>query len=211
MNSLEQTLISARVLPVLLFDSEQQAVAVCRALSAGGMTAVEITLRTPAALQAIRAVKQQCPELVVAAGTVLTVRDMEEVKRAGADFAVSPGATRLLCESARALAMDFLPGVSTASDILNGMEMGHRMFKFFPAEASGGVAVLKAFASPFAGISFCPTGGIHTANARDYLTLGNVRCVGGSWMIDSRLVQQQRWSEISTAASQCLRQLASTE
>ncbi|MDO9519686.1 MAG: bifunctional 4-hydroxy-2-oxoglutarate aldolase/2-dehydro-3-deoxy-phosphogluconate aldolase [Pseudohongiella sp.] len=210
MTFLKEQLLLARVLPVLIVNSEEEAVALCRALQAGGMSAVEITLRTPAALAAIKAVKQTLPDLTVAAGTVISTRDMENVAEAGVDFAVSPGLTRSLSECAQQLGLNFLPGVSTASEIMGGMELGHRLFKFFPAEASGGVKLLKAFESPFAGISFCPTGGVNTNNARSYFDLGNVSCVGGSWMIEEEIIKKGRWSELTQSVCQCLAELAPT-
>lgn len=207
MTFLKEQLMSARVLPVLIVNSEEEAVGLCRALQAGGMTAVEITLRTPAALAAIKAVKQTLPDLTVAAGTVITTRDMENVAEAGVDFAVSPGLTRALSECAQQMGLNFLPGVSTASEIIGGMELGHRLFKFFPAEASGGVKLLKAFASPFAGVSFCPTGGLDATNALSYLALGNVSCIGGSWMIDAEKIRSGQWQELTQSVRQCLTQL----
>lgn len=208
MTFLKEQLMLARVLPVLIVNSEEEAVALCRALQAGGMTAVEITLRTSAALAAIKAVKQTLPDLTVAAGTVISTRDMENVAEAGVDFAVSPGLTRALSECAQQLSLNFLPGVSTASEIIGGMELGHRLFKFFPAEACGGVKLVKAFESPFAGISFCPTGGINTGNARSYLELKNVSCIGGSWMIEDKLIKNAQWSELTQSVRSCLATLA---
>jgi 2-dehydro-3-deoxyphosphogluconate aldolase / (4S)-4-hydroxy-2-oxoglutarate aldolase len=211
MVDLRETLRSLTVLPVLIVDSEEQAVELCRALCKGGLKAVEITLRTPAALAAIKAVKLALPELVVAAGTVISTKDMENVAAAGVDFAVSPGFTRALSASASACELAFLPGVSTASEIIGGIELGHRDFKFFPAQASGGVALLKAFISPFAGISFCPTGGINGANVASYLALANVCCVGGSWMIADELLAQRRWIDISRSVTETLAELTQTQ
>jgi len=207
MVNLREKLRSLTVIPVLIIDSEEQAVDLCRALTKGGLKAVEITLRTPAALSAIKAVKQALPELLVAAGTVISTKDMENVAQAGVDFAVSPGLTRTLSESARACELAFLPGVSTASEIIGGIELGHRDFKFFPAQASGGAALLKAFVSPFAGISFCPTGGINGANVASYLALDNVCCVGGSWLIADDLLAQRRWTDISRSVANTLAEL----
>lgn len=204
MTFLKEQLMLARVLPVLIVNSEEEAVALCRALQSGGMSAVEITLRTPAALAAIKAVKQTLPDLTVAAGTVISTRDMENVAEAGVDFAVSPGLTRALSECAHHLGLNFLPGVSTASEIMGGMELGHRLFKFFPAEASGGIKLLKAFESPFAGISFCPTGGLNAGNAQSYLELGNVSCIGGSWMIDAEKIKAMQWAALTQSVRQCL-------
>lgn len=208
MTTFKEQLQSFIALPVLIVESEQQAVDLCRALAQAGLKAVEITLRTPAALAAIKAVKQALPELIVAAGTVISTNDMEKVAEAGVDFAVSPGLTRALSECARHHQLAFLPGISTASEIIRGMELGHREFKFFPAQASGGAPLLKAFDSPFAGISFCPTGGINGANVESYLALANVCCVGGSWMISDELLAQRRWSELSSSVAGTLAQLA---
>lgn len=210
MVDLREKLRLLTVLPVLIVDSEEQAVDLCRALSNGGLKAVEITLRTPAALSAIKAVKQSLPDLLVAAGTVISTKDMENVAEAGVDLAISPGLTQALSESARACHLAFLPGASTASEIIGGIELGHRDFKFFPAQASGGAALLKAFVSPFAGISFCPTGGINGANAASYLALDNVSCVGGSWMIAEDLLAQQRWADISRSVAETVAELTQT-
>lgn len=210
MDFLREQLRTAGVLPVLVVQSEEEAVLLCRALHQGGMSAVEITLRTPAGLAAIRAVKQTLPALTVAAGTVLSVRDLEAVADAGADFAVSPGLTRALAECARELPLNYLPGVSTASEVMGGLELGYRLFKLFPAEACGGIKLLSAFSSPFAGISFCPTGGINQLNARAYRALDNVCCIGGSWMVDPALIAGGNWNAISDAVRQCLADLGIT-
>jgi len=207
MKDLREMLITACVLPVLTIDTEAEALAVTKALVAGGLGAVEITLRSPGALAAIAAVKKARPDFIVAAGTVRTVADMRAVAAAGVDFAVSPGFTPALSACARELGLPFLPGVSTPSEILAGTECGHTSFKLFPAEAVGGIALLKALASPFAGITFCPTGGIGTHNFLDYLALPNVLCIGGSWMVDSALVKQERWSSIEQLSRDCVAEL----
>ena len=194
---------SIRVLPVLTVHTEEQAIDMVRALCAGGLHSVEITLRTSAAKAAIRAVKKMLPEVTVAAGTVRTVADMEAVTDAGADFLISPGFSLKLSACARSLNMDFLPGVSTPSEIIAGTESGHHVFKLFPAQAIGGLALLKALASPFPDIEFCPTGGIGAVNYKDYLALPNVICVGGSWMIDPELVRQRRWEQVEQLARLC--------
>ncbi len=201
---LREQLDGVRVLPVLQVESEEQAVGLCRALQAGGLKGVEITLRTSAALAAISAVKKTLPDLMVAAGTVNSIRDMESVAAAGVDLAVSPGLTRLLSDCARELGMPFLPGVSTASEILGGLELGYTTFKFFPAETSGGVAALSAFGAPFQGVSFCPTGGINQENLADYLKLPNVICAGGSWMVPKDLLADRDWQAIESRARQLL-------
>lgn len=195
------------ILPVLVVDSVEQAVALTEALRSGGMLAVEVTLRTQVALSAIREIKQSFPDILLGAGTVNTPADMAAAAEAGADFAVSPGLTRLLAEQARSIQMPFLPGVSTASEVLGGMELGYDCFKFFPAAAAGGPAMLRALAGPFPGISFCPTGGIDMNNAADYLALPNVLCIGGSWMAGRAQIEAGDWQLITTQAQTSLARL----
>jgi 2-dehydro-3-deoxyphosphogluconate aldolase/(4S)-4-hydroxy-2-oxoglutarate aldolase len=200
------TLLSRlRVLPVLTVDDAEQAVATSRALQAGGLQAVEITLRTPAALQAIAAVKAALPEFIVGAGTLKTPADVEAVSAAGADFGVSPGCTRDLANAASNSGLAFLPGVATPSEILEGMELGFDCFKLFPAEAVGGIPLLKSLAGPFEGITFCPTGGISTGNLQDYLALPNVICVGGSWMVQQDLLRGGQWDQVERLAREARR------
>ncbi len=204
MSPIKEQLLKVRVMPVLTVHSEAQALAVCDALAAGGILAVEITLRTSAALAAIRAVKAARPDFCVAAGTVRTPEDMETVAAAGVDFAVSPGWSPSLSAAANALGLPFLPGVSTASEIIQGSECGHHCFKLYPAEAVGGIPLLKALAGPFADVEFCPTGGIGAHNYRDYLALPNVLCIGGSWMVDTKLIEAQQWDEIESLSRECM-------
>lgn len=196
MSQMRELLSQLTILPVLVVNSEDEAVGISQALFDAGITAVEITLRTSAALASIRAVKQSLPALSVAAGTVNTVADMEAVAKANVDFAVSPGLTRALAESAHSLNMPFLPGVSTASEVLAGLELGFDCFKFFPAAACGGTALLKAWSGPLTGIGFCPTGGINARNAAEYLSLPNVLCVGGSWMLQADSIAAGDWVSI---------------
>lgn len=204
MRPIREQLLKVRVMPVLTVQSEAQALAVCDALASGGILAVEITLRTPAALAAIRAVKAARPNFCVAAGTIRTPQDMEAVAEAGVDFAVSPGWSPSLSAAASALGLPFLPGVSTPSEIIQGSECGHQCFKFYPAEAVGGIPLLKALAGPFAGVEFCPTGGIGSHNYRDYLALPNVLCIGGSWMVDTKLIEAEQWDEIESLSRECM-------
>ena len=204
MESLRQQLLKVRIMPVLIVQSEEEALSVCDALAAGGIHAVEITLRTAAALDAIRTVKRERPEFCVAAGTVRSVLDMEKVATAGVDFAVSPGFSPALSQAASELGLDFLPGVSTPSEIIQGSECGHQCFKLFPAEVVGGVPLLKALASPFSGVEFCPTGGIGPHNYRDYLAPPNVLCIGGSWMVDPALIRAQNWARIEELSRECM-------
>ncbi|MGQ9425943.1 bifunctional 4-hydroxy-2-oxoglutarate aldolase/2-dehydro-3-deoxy-phosphogluconate aldolase [Gilvimarinus sp. F26214L] len=200
MESVIALLKPLRVLPVLTVNSAEQAVETSRALHRGGLAAVEITLRTSTALEAIEAVKAAIPDFLVGAGTLKTVADVNAVKKAGADFAVSPGLTRELAEAASQQNLAFLPGVATPSEILEGMALGFDCFKLFPAEAVGGIPLLKALAAPFSGIQFCPTGGINRENLDSYLALPNVICVGGSWMVKPQLIQAGQWSEIERLA-----------
>lgn len=188
------------VIPVLKIARAGDAVPLARALAKGGLPAIEITLRTPAALDAIRAVAREVPEAVVGAGTILDARRFGEAAAAGARFIVSPGFTPQLAAAAADSEVPLLPGAITPGEIMAAAEAGYSFLKFFPAEQAGGAAFLKALASPFAGIRFCPTGGIGAANAGDYLSLENVVCVGGSWIAPDALVAQGRWDEIAALA-----------
>lgn len=170
------------VIPVLRIDDLAAARPIAAALVAGGLTAIEVTLRTPVALDAIRAMGE-VEGAVVGAGTVLNPRDLDACLEAGARFVVSPGLTDPLAKAAMARGVPFLPGVATAGDIMRGLDHGLAHFKFFPAEASGGIKALEALAAPFGEIRFCPTGGIGLATAPDWLALGSVLCVGGSWIV----------------------------
>lgn len=171
----------APVVPVIVVDEVDHAVPLAQALVAGGLRALEVTLRTPAALDAIRAMKQ-VEGAVVGAGTVTNQDDLAAVIEAGAEFVVSPGLTEPLAKAAARAQIPFLPGIANASDIMRGLDLGLDHFKFFPAEASGGLPALKALAAPFHQVRFCPTGGIGLANAKDWLAFDPVLCVGGSWV-----------------------------
>ena len=182
MNSPEKVMRLAPVIPVLVIDDLAHAVPIAQALVAGGLPALEVTLRTPCALDVIRAMKQ-VPGAVVGAGTVLNHRDLDAALEAGAQFIVSPGLTPALGKAAVAAGVPFLPGTANASDVMLGLDLGLTHFKFFPAAASGGIAALKAIAAPFGMARFCPTGGITLATAPDWLALDAVLCVGGSWIV----------------------------
>jgi 2-dehydro-3-deoxyphosphogluconate aldolase/(4S)-4-hydroxy-2-oxoglutarate aldolase len=188
------------VIPVLKIDRLADAVPLARALARGGLPAVEITLRTPVALDAIRAVAAEVPEAVVGAGTILNPDQFEEAVSAGAQFIVSPGTTPSLIDAAASSPVPLLPGAITPGELMAAAERGYSLLKFFPAEQAGGAAFLKALASPFAGIRFCPTGGIGVGNAADYLSLPNVICVGGSWVAPDGLVAEGKWDEIEALA-----------
>lgn len=187
------------IIPVLSISRVEDAVPLAEALKAGGLTTLEVTLRTDAALDAIAAIKT-VPDLLVGAGTVTTLEQMQTLQAIGADFAVSPGATPKLFAAATAVSIPFLPAVASVSEMMQGIEMGYHYFKFFPAEASGGVAALKSFSAPFPDIRFCPTGGISQDNFSAYLALANVMCVGGSWIVPADALNQQDWARIETLA-----------
>jgi len=181
-SGIEQIMRLAPVIPVIVIDRVENAVPLAEALVAGGLPVLEVTLRTPAALDAMKAMKQVAGA-VVGAGTVLNPRMLNDALDAGAEFIVSPGLTDSLGEAAVAAGIPFLPGVANASNIMMGLDIGLDSFKFFPASTSGGVAALKALTGPFGGINFCPTGGITAATAPEWLALDAVRCVGGSWVV----------------------------
>lgn len=204
MVSLVDVLAKIRIIPVLTVESAQEGLAVCRALQAGGINGVEITLRTAAALDTIAAVKSELENFVVGAGTVKDPRDIIALKQLDVAFAVSPGFTRKISDCAFAEDLPLLPGIATASELLEGMDAGRRFFKLFPAEAVGGIPLLKSFASPFGEVQFCPTGGISPGNYKEYLALPNVVCVGGSWMVAPSLIAASAWDEITRLSQACL-------
>ncbi len=191
---------SGPVIPVIEIENEDDALPLGRALLAGGVRVLEITLRTPAALGAIRRLASDLPDAVVGAGTVLAPKDVKNAKEAGAQFAISPGLTRDLAETCTALRLPLLPGAVTATELMLGRDMGFRHFKFFPAASSGGAAAVKAFFGPFPDIVFCPTGGISADSAPSYLTLPNVPCVGGSWLAPKTLIAERNWARITELA-----------
>lgn len=188
------------VIPVLKIERAADAIPLARALARGGLPAIEITLRTPAALEAIRLAASEVPEAIVGAGTILNPAQFDAAAKAGARFIVSPGCTSSLIDAAAASAVPLLPGAITPSEIMAAFERGYSVLKFFPAEQAGGTTFLKALASPLAEIRFCPTGGIGAGNAQDYLKLPNVICVGGSWVAPDDLVAAGKWDEIEALA-----------
>ncbi len=189
----------AVVIPVLTIERVKDAVPLARALTAGGLNVLEVTLRTPVALEAIAAIAAEAPEAIVGSGTCLTPSDVERSANAGAQFAVSPGLTPDLLA---ADAIPLLPGVATASELMAGLQAGLSAFKFFPAVQAGGVAMLKAWAGPFADVKFCPTGGIDAASAPAFLALPNVACVGGGWVAPKALVDASDWDAIIDLAAE---------
>ncbi|MZD54474.1 bifunctional 4-hydroxy-2-oxoglutarate aldolase/2-dehydro-3-deoxy-phosphogluconate aldolase [Streptomyces sp. SID5606] len=190
----------APVVPVVVVDDLADALPLARALVAGGLPAIEVTLRTPVAVDAIRAIAGEVPGAVVGAGTVITPDQVGEVVAAGARFLVSPGWTDVLLDAMRSSGVPFLPGVSTTSEVVALLERGVREMKFFPAEAAGGTAYLKALAAPLPQARFCPTGGIGPGSAPDYLALPNVGCVGGSWMLPKDAVAGRDWGRVEALA-----------
>lgn len=189
----------APVIPVLVVGDAARAEGLATALVAGGLPVLEVTLRTPAALEVIRQMAR-VPGGHVGAGTVLTPDDAKRAKDAGASFAVSPGLTETLARACEDIGLPLLPGAVTASEVMRAMELGYSMLKFFPAEAAGGAKALKSLAGPLPQVSFCPTGGITLGNARDYLSLPNVICAGGSWIAPDADVASGDWSAIETRA-----------
>jgi len=188
------------VVPVVVLEDVEDAVPLAEALVAGGLTAIEVTLRTPAALESIRAITRAVPDAVVGAGTLLTPDHVAAAKAAGARFLVSPGWTDRLLDAMRGSGLPFLPGVSTASEVVGLLERGVTDMKFFPAEAAGGTAYLRSLASPLPQARFCPTGGIDADRAPDYLALPNVGCVGGTWMLPKSALQARDWDRITALA-----------
>lgn len=197
---IEATLKLAPVVAVVVIDDVAAAVPLARALVAGGIRAIEVTLRTKTAIDAIRAIAGEVEGAVVGSGTVLTPDDLKASERAGARFAVSPGCTPRLVEAAAASALPWLPGAATASEAMFLYEYGYRFMKFFPAVPAGGVALLRAWASPLPGIKFCPTGGITPLSAPDFLASPNVVCVGGSWLSPANLLREGNWAKIEDLA-----------
>ncbi|MFG2571695.1 bifunctional 4-hydroxy-2-oxoglutarate aldolase/2-dehydro-3-deoxy-phosphogluconate aldolase [Streptomyces sp. NPDC048481] len=193
-------LAPAAVVPVVVVEDAGDAVPLARALVAGGLPAIEVTLRTPAALDAIREISGSVPEAVVGAGTVISPEQVTACARAGARFLVSPGWTDVLLTAMRACGLPFLPGVSTTSEVVALLERGVRDMKFFPAQAAGGTGYLRSLAGPLPQARFCPTGGIGPDNAPEYLALPNVCRVGGSWMVPAEAVAARDWSRIEGLA-----------
>jgi len=188
------------VIPVVVIEHAMHAVPMARALLAGGVRVVEVTLRTPAAIAAIAAIAQAVPDVIVGAGTVRSGADARAAFAAGARFAVSPGYSTRVAAACREIGLALLPGVATAGEVMQAAEEGFRFLKFFPASAAGGTAMLKAWSSVFADVSFCPTGGITAASAAEYLALANVKVVGGSWLTPPDALAAADWPRIAALA-----------
>jgi 2-dehydro-3-deoxyphosphogluconate aldolase/(4S)-4-hydroxy-2-oxoglutarate aldolase len=198
---------AAPVIPVITIERLEHAVPLARALVAGGLPALEITLRTPAAPAAAAEIARAVPEAVLGLGTVLTPRDLETARNLGARFALSPGATPELLEAAAAGDLPFAPGVATASEVMAALSHGFNVVKFFPAVPAGGIAALRALAGPFPQVRFCPTGGIGDGNFADWLALPNVACVGGSWLAPAADIAARDWPAITARARRVMARL----
>lgn len=197
---IDDILTAGPVIPVIVLDDETQAVPLARALVAGGVRVLEVTLRTSAAIASIRAIAREVPEAIVGAGTLLNRADIEAALDAGARFGVSPGATPDLLTTARDAGLPLLPGVMTPSEAIAAITAGYTRLKLFPAVQAGGIAMLKALHGPFPQLRFCPTGGISLATAPDFLALPNVACVGGSWLTPADKVKAGDWAAITQLA-----------
>jgi 2-dehydro-3-deoxyphosphogluconate aldolase/(4S)-4-hydroxy-2-oxoglutarate aldolase len=192
----------APVIPVIVLHDVAHAVPMARALVAGGIRMLEVTLRTPQALACMEAIARDVPEAVLGAGTVRSQADAQAAINAGARFAVSPGYTSALGQTCRALGLPLLPGVATGSEIMQAQADGYQQLKFFPALQAGGLAMLKAWSGPFFDVDFCPTGGLTPENAPQFLALPNVRCVGGSWLVPADALAAGDWARITVLAAQ---------
>ena len=196
----EELLAAIPVLPIVTIVAADAAADLARALLRGGIAAIEVTLRTPAAIDAIKAIARDVPQITVGAGTVLNADDLKRAADAGARFAISPGTTPALLAAGSKGSIPYLPGVATAGEIQSGIDAGYSVFKFFPAAGSGGILALRAFAAPFPQIRFCATGGITAESAQSYLDLPNVLSVGGSWIAPTDLIARREWNAIEARA-----------
>ena len=197
-----QLMQDSPVIPVIVLNDVSHAVPLARALLAGGIRMLEVTLRTPEALACIEAIARDVPEAVVGAGTVRSAADAQACAMAGARFAVSPGYTHAVGQACRDAGLSLLPGVATGSEVMAACEDGFNELKFFPAIQAGGVAMLKAWNGPFGDVRFCPTGGVTVANAPEFLALPNVVCVGGSWLTPAETIARGNWSHVTALAFQ---------
>ena len=197
----------SKIIPVITIYDLKTSVDLAKALIEGGIKILEITLRTQKAIEAIKLISKEIPEAVVGAGTVLNTKMLEEVKNAGAKFAISPGLNVVFVKEARNIDLPLIPGIATAGELMLALEFGFKNLKFFPAQAAGGINMLKSFSAPFQEVKFCPTGGISLDNMNDYLKLDNVLCVGGSWLTPKELILDKKWNQITQIAKQSLGQI----
>ncbi|MCP4991102.1 MAG: bifunctional 4-hydroxy-2-oxoglutarate aldolase/2-dehydro-3-deoxy-phosphogluconate aldolase [Colwellia sp.] len=192
------------IVPVLVINKVEEALPIAEALLAADVKVLEVTLRTPAALDVISTIAKELPEAIIGSGTVTNRQQLQQSYDAGAKFAISPGLTKDLLQAGNEGNIALIPGISSISELMDGADYGYDHLKFFPAEASGGVQAIKSIGGPFPDIRFCPTGGININNVRDYLALPNVVCCGGSWLVSSEIVKNKHWSEITKLANQAL-------
>ncbi len=192
------------IVPVLVINKVEEALPIAEALLAADVKVLEVTLRTPAALDVISTIAKELPEAIIGSGTVTNRQQLQQSYDAGAKFAISPGLTKDLLQAGNEGNIALIPGISSISELMDGADYGYDHLKFFPAEASGGVKAIKSIGGPFPDIRFCPTGGINLNNVRDYLALPNVVCCGGSWLVSSDIVDNKNWSEITKLANQAL-------
>lgn len=201
MYDIKKIMDTSPVVPVLVIENVKDALPLAKSLVAGGLKVLEITLRTDAALSAIEIIRKEVPDAIVGAGTVTNAKTLQAAEKAGSQFFVSPGITDSLIDAAKYSSVPLLPGIATPTEAMRLYEMGFNALKFFPAQAAGGTAMLKAISGPLPQLDFCPTGSINPDNAPSYLALPNVRCVGGSWMAPAKLVEEQKWNQIEAMAA----------
>jgi 2-dehydro-3-deoxyphosphogluconate aldolase/(4S)-4-hydroxy-2-oxoglutarate aldolase len=192
----------SKVIPVVVIDNLEDAIPLANALIHGGLNVLEITLRTSVAIEAIKQIKKSVANAIVGTGTVINIETLNASIEAKADFMVSPGTTDELLNAVSKQSIPLLPGVNTPSEVMKLMSLGFKEMKFFPAESAGGINMLKSIGGPLPQVTFCPTGGINLNNAKNYLALDNVACVGGTWMLDNKLIALKNWDEITRLAKQ---------
>ncbi len=202
--TIKEIMNSSPIVPVMVINDVEHAVPLAKALVKGGITVLEITLRTDAALESITRIKAEVPDAIVGAGTIINIDTLNKAIAAGAEFIVSPGTTDKMIDAALATGVPLLPGIANPSDAMRLLEKGITAMKFFPAEAAGGIPMLKSIGAPIPQITFCPTGGINQNNVKDYYSLANVACVGGSWMCAANLVDAENWDEITRLSAEAI-------
>lgn len=200
----EEIFAAGPVVPVLVINDVEKAVPLAKALMEGGIKVLEVTLRTPAAIDVIKRIAQEVPDSLIGAGTVTNAQQLKAVVEAGAKFAISPGMTADLLKAGMDSEIPLIPGISSTSDLMKGKDAGYTHMKFFPAEASGGVKAIKSISGPFPDVTFCPTGGIVPNNYNDYLALNNVKCVGGSWLAPDDAIESGDWARITQLAKEAV-------
>jgi 2-dehydro-3-deoxyphosphogluconate aldolase/(4S)-4-hydroxy-2-oxoglutarate aldolase len=200
----EEVFALGSIVPVLVIENVEDAVPIARALMAGGISVLEVTLRTANALEVIKEIATKVPEAMIGAGTVINPETFQQSVDAGAKFVISPGLTKELLAASKASTIPLIPGIASISELMTGMDAGFDHFKFFPAEANGGAKSIKSISGPFPNIRFCPTGGINVDNMGNYLALDNVRCIGGSWLVPDDAVKAKDWARITEITKQAV-------